>query len=453
MKKLVSIILCLVLVFSATSVFASAPRGGGLITDGESMIWVDAFNKQILRVTGEKTEVIAGKVGPTGLDGEPIGIYKDGTNAEAGFAQPYDAALFMGGIAVSDRDSNTIRLIKDGSVKTLIPESGGLKMPAGLAVKDNVLYIADTGNNRIVTIDEKGSVKVFADGIGSPMGIAFDRDVLYACATDFNQIYKVEKGKVALFCGKAIKDDDEYIGGYVNGPLALAEFDHPQGIFIKDGVIYVADTGNKAVRVIKNGKVSTVVDDTDAGYLLSIPVDATIMGDKIYVSDYLNNALESFAADVKFSDVNADQLAVVNNAVYYRLIKGFGDGTLKPTNNLTRAEFVTMLSRVGLFMDGQIVINGDHTFPDVAETDWFDKQIGWAVAQGLMKGSLRNDGSIIADANSYLKASEVYFFATRYAEQLNVSAKAFDSFKDQSRYVTRYEAISALVTLLSEAGY
>lgn len=50
--------------------------------------------------------------------------------------------------------------------------------------------------------------------------------------------------------------------GFVDGPLAQARFRHPEGVAVaSDGVIYVADTGNRAIRKIDlvAGTVSTVI--------------------------------------------------------------------------------------------------------------------------------------------------------------------------------------------------
>ena len=51
--------------------------------------------------------------------------------------------------------------------------------------------------------------------------------------------------------------------GLLDGPSCIARFSHPQGMALVDGVLFVADTGNHAIRDVdfQSGKVSTIVGD------------------------------------------------------------------------------------------------------------------------------------------------------------------------------------------------
>ena len=69
------------------------------------------------------------------------------------------------------------------------------------------------------------------------------------------------------------------------------------------------------------------------------------------------------------------------------LIKGYDDGTFKPDNNITRAEFVTLVNRVFEFTKEAQV-----NFSDVSSGDWFVKEIAKAQAQGYITGY--EDGTI-----------------------------------------------------------
>lgn len=61
-------------------------------------------------------------------------------------------------------------------------------------------------------------------------------------------------------------------------------------------------------------------------------------------------------------------------------ISGTPDGEYKPRNNITRAEFVTILSAFFPMSEGNIV------FPDVAEDYWASQQIASAAAKGWISG-------------------------------------------------------------------
>lgn len=61
-------------------------------------------------------------------------------------------------------------------------------------------------------------------------------------------------------------------------------------------------------------------------------------------------------------------------------IKGYDDGTFRPDNQITRAEFVTIASRFSTILEGEI------TFTDVRATSWFSKYIASACAHGWISG-------------------------------------------------------------------
>lgn len=66
----------------------------------------------------------------------------------------------------------------------------------------------------------------------------------------------------------------------------------------------------------------------------------------------------------------------------YGIVKGYLDGSLKPNNEITRAEFVVMLSRVFNFRKGS-----DKTFKDVSETAYYGEAVSKAYAAGIVSGT------------------------------------------------------------------
>ena len=68
------------------------------------------------------------------------------------------------------------------------------------------------------------------------------------------------------------------------------------------------------------------------------------------------------------------------------LIQGYADGTFKPNNTITRAEFVTLMNNAkGFWSEGSI------NFSDVKSGNWFYSAVAKAVAAGYVKGY--SDGS------------------------------------------------------------
>lgn len=83
-----------------------------------------------------------------------------------------------------------------------------LNFPIGIAVNNQYLYVADSGHHRILECDHNGRIRR-QFGSGGP--------------------------------------------GFIDGPMELAAFQNPQGLCLQRDILYVADTGNHAVRRIKLG--------------------------------------------------------------------------------------------------------------------------------------------------------------------------------------------------------
>ncbi|MCL6479991.1 MAG: S-layer homology domain-containing protein [Peptococcaceae bacterium] len=88
----------------------------------------------------------------------------------------------------------------------------------------------------------------------------------------------------------------------------------------------------------------------------------------------------------------------INQAVSSGIVKGYPDGTFKPENSITRAEFVTMLARVP--ESGTTVVYGAtdvQGFSD-AKGHWAAPYLAWAVKEGVLKGfennTLRPDDTV-----------------------------------------------------------
>ena len=131
-----------------------------------------------------------------------------------------------------------------------------------------------------------------ADGVlrssqfNRPSSIWGNDAALYVTDTGNHTIRKIERttGEVSTFAGSA---EDS---GFVDGAREVARFQHPDGIW-GDGVnLYVADTGNNAVRRfdLASGAVTTLAG---AGSGLLSPTGLWGVADVLYVSDSGNGAI------------------------------------------------------------------------------------------------------------------------------------------------------------------
>jgi len=76
----------------------------------------------------------------------------------------------------------------------------------------------------------------------------------------------------------------------------------------------------------------------------------------------------------------------------FGVVRGYDDGTFRPDNHITRAEFATIINRV-LRSDA----TSDATFPDVAPNAWYASEIRQAHATGFMRGDA--DGTMRPNDN------------------------------------------------------
>ena len=151
--------------------------------------------------------------------------------------------------------------------------------PFGVAVAvDGSVFISDAGEaQRIRRIGVDGAVSTvaggtigFADGMGSearfdtPSGVAQGMDgALYVADTGNNAIRRVTaEGMVSTIVGGLA-------AGYQDGPSPVARFNAPVGIAVApDGRVIVADTYNDRIRAIdSSGHVSTIAGSGRQGYV------------------------------------------------------------------------------------------------------------------------------------------------------------------------------------------
>ncbi|HEX3812620.1 MAG TPA: hypothetical protein VHX59_07235 [Mycobacteriales bacterium] len=220
------------------------------------------------QLTGD-TVAVAGRMNDAGYSGDghaagnaqlryPGGVAVDGT----------------GNVYVADTFNNRIRVIRtDGRIDTLAGDGEAgydgegqarrarFNYPTGVAVdRTGNVYVADTYNNRVRCISPQGRIRTVA-GTGKP---GFSGD---------------------------------------GGTATAAELNHPQGVEACDGAVYVADSYNNRIRRIDaNGRISTVAGTGDPGFsgdngpaaaaTLRTPYDVAVRANgDLYIADTLNNRI------------------------------------------------------------------------------------------------------------------------------------------------------------------
>lgn len=269
------------------------PSGITAMEDG-SLLITDTYDKVIWRVKDGVSTVYAG--GETVKDpyGQPMGGYNDAALEDSYFKSPWAISPFLDGYAVSDPDNDVVRYVDGVIVQTLNGSTAeNLQMtdmgwvafdhPTGLASdEDGNLYISDTLQGAIRRVTPEGDVTTYASGLTEPMGLCWKEGILYVAETGANRIVKVENGQVAAVAGNGAE-------GLKDGAADQAMFSIPKGVTADEsGTVYVSDTGNSAVRRIRDGEVTTLlardVDDLESFSPVS-PIGLMLEGNRLYVCD------------------------------------------------------------------------------------------------------------------------------------------------------------------------
>lgn len=257
----------------------------------------------------------------------------DGTGSSARFNHPEGIATDTAGdLFVAEPASATIRMITPQGVVTTLAGSKGatgytdgsgsaarFDSPSRLTVnaKGNI-YVTDTGNSAVRAVTQAGVVATVAgngscgsaDGHGSlarfcnPKGIALDgAGNLWVADTGNHTVRRIDPaGNVSTVAGSP------GVCGSADGHGGNARFCNPQDIAVdKWNNVYVVDTGNSTIRMIKpGGEVSTLagqagqcgaIDGSPTVSRLCAPSGIAVEGNDLYITDTDNATIRRINLD------------------------------------------------------------------------------------------------------------------------------------------------------------
>lgn len=443
-RNILLLALCCALLFAAVPVSAAETDSSayvygcfsGIAADGDSLLVTDTFNKVVWRVTDGRFTLFAGNMQQRDHTGAVVAGTQNGSLTAARFSEPWAIVPYEGGWAVSDAAANTVRLISKNTVTTLAGTGkSGLKngvayeavfsRPTGLAADGSgSLYIADTGSGAIRRLCD-GMVSTVCDGLKAPTGLCWQGDTLYIAETGKNRIVALRDGELLPIAGDAGTSDENvvYEGGFADGSTVNALFRSPQGLAVSaDGDIYVSDTDNGALRRIRDGLVITVAVSEDFPKELVTPYGLLLSGDKLLAADALSGSLFTLPLSAPaYPDVHeGDWFAgAVMQATELGLLKGTYAG-FEPDGTLTRAMFATIVARLQKCLDGDTVVDGDLSFPDVPENTWYTEASRWAADAGIVKGL--DNGTFAGDIP--IERQQLVTMLCRFAEYNGIDTSA-----------------------------
>jgi hypothetical protein len=260
---------------------------GGVVMDSAGNVYVaDTGNSIIRKITA--TGTVSTYAGSTANQG-----FKDGTGTGAWFNAPAALTIDAGdNLYVADTGNSVIRKVTPSGVVTTVAGTAGTRgaadgtgttaqfnQPAGIAIDSaGTLYVADTVNQTIRKVTTAGVVSTWvgltgvsgtSDGTGSaalfnlPAGLTRDAAGNLYVADSGNAAVRVvtPAGVVSTLAGL------NSISGFMDGSGNAAWFNLPKDVkYDGSGNLFVADNGNAAIRkVTLAGSVTTLVVTQSSG--------------------------------------------------------------------------------------------------------------------------------------------------------------------------------------------
>lgn len=192
--------------------------------------------------------------------------------------------LGHGVIAVIDKDGILKKELSFPKGKLL----GELDSPNGIYVDSEGIYICDTGNSRIVTMDFNGEnlssfgyKTVFIDGFTEPNGIS-----------KLGMYYVIIDGSTKEV--KLFDKDGFYVGNIKNQEKDENFLMAPEDIYIdKNGSVYIADGGTSQIQVFStDGKIKSIGEKGTTKNKFYNIKDVWVDDEYIYVADTMNKSIK-----------------------------------------------------------------------------------------------------------------------------------------------------------------
>jgi sugar lactone lactonase YvrE len=261
---------------------------------------------------------------------------RDGSLENASFNQPQGLCLVGDFLYICDTENHLLRRVdlRKKEVETVagngrqgVAPSGesksleiSLNSPWDLDYAEGYLYIAMAGSHQIFSLNiAENLIRVFAGSglenivdasllasqMAQPSGISIYKERIYFADSEVSAIRYIDlrEGEVKTLVGKGL-----FEFGFKDGSFGEAEFQHPLGIFAKEGEVFVADTYNHAIRnlSLRERKVTSLIKREDSPRFCTIndrscevlplfePNDVYFSKDNLYISDTNNHLIRVF---------------------------------------------------------------------------------------------------------------------------------------------------------------
>lgn len=274
----------------------------------------------------------------------------DGGKATAAPLASIEGLTFdtVGNLYISDAEDHRLRRVGPTGVITTAAGNGAfglrgdngpaadaqLYRPYGVATDTlGNIYIADLGNQRIRRISPSGIITTIAGsgeirppGEGgeavaarfqAPRNVATDQlGNLYVSDFLDHRVYRIglSTGRIEVIAGTGVAGFTE------SGEALSVKLNSPAGLAVdSQGALYIADSGNKAIRRLAAGRITTVLGGSERSVPLETPTGLALDRDgNLYIADGARLYRRSAAGQVTSLASGARDVAVdATGGVYY----------------------------------------------------------------------------------------------------------------------------------------
>ncbi|GAA4961156.1 hypothetical protein GCM10025331_60610 [Actinoplanes utahensis] len=338
-------------------------RPGGVAFDGSGAMYIaDSGNNRIRKVTGGIVSTVAG----TGLTANS-GINDGGPATGANLSNPQDVfAGSDGTLYISDTWHHRIRKVTPGGVISTIAGTGAagvldtgtatttrISYPYGITVANGKIYFADHGNNAVRMIS--GTTITTIAGTVDPLTATFSgdggpatsarlngpRDVVVDASGDIyiadsgnRRVRKIHNGIITTVAGTGAAWTVSTDGG-----LATAsDMDNPLGLEIDDsGNLYIADGSHVVRRVDKHGAISTVAGRQGSPSYAGDGLAGTDSASRLYTPARMAFDSSGWLHIAASGELRVRTLIIENTAAFFWI----SDATINRTGVVYGWEFVS----------------------------------------------------------------------------------------------------------------
>lgn len=329
--------------------------------------------------------------------------------------------------------------VEDPQVYSIVATAG----EGGTISPEGTVNVEEGGDVSFTITPDNGyviqSVKVDGKDIGARYSFTFaDVKANHTIAVTFqrgNTVYGFES--FYGFTGNVVKNWSVTVGDVAHGVIHVSKTPAAKGDLVKLTAIAEEGYALDTIRALDaKGNEITLRKWTDDTYTFTMPnkevtIEASfalIAVEETTVETVVNPFTDVTETDWFYKDV----LFAYENGLF----RGVSDTAFAPNDIMSRAMFVTVLSRTETLLNGTMIQGNANSFLDIPEGQWYTDAVLWAAEKQITSGY--GDGTFGKDDN--VTREQACTFIVRYLTACGVDLSAY---AENALTFTDAEAISS----------